>query len=525
MMAAATMPTPSGPGSFGERDEVPPGERLAVALRPEASLAEHGQGELAVVWGWGRLIFRSLPEGLHQALRHLGEGVSRHELATEVVAVDGPTALGRLYYHLGELETRGLLERSARRGQVDLAVLHPLGEVGFPRPTPAQEPLRRDGHYVLSRLALLRRRGRGAVAESPLGRATVALQDPAALEIALRLLEPAGVSELVARLEGRIGHELDWGRSVEEILQLLIDARLVARATADGTTDEDHDARLELWAFHDLYFHQRSRFGRHDGSFGGTFPHVGRISPPPAVRPPWGARRIGLAKPDLQSLNASEPSLGEVIERRASLKSYSSTAISLHQLATFLYRVARVKQSGSFEVASPDERARATVEVTERPYPGGGRAYELELYLVVRLCEGVGPGLYHYDPLGHALEEVRSLDSSVQALLAYSCIAAQIAEPPPILIVVAARMPRVTWKYDAIAYATVLKDLGVLYQTMYLVATAMGLAPCALGSGSPDMFAEATGLDPLCETSVGEFMLGLPDDGSLSPAQKMANDE
>lgn len=525
-VGAATLPASSGRGSFRQGDELPPGERLVVALRPGVSLAEQGQGELAVAWGWGRLILRSIPEGVHQALGRLGAGVPRHELATQVVALDGPTALGRLYYHLGELETRGLLERSSRRGQARLAVLRPLGESGVPRPTPAHAPLRRDGRYVLSRLALLRRGSRGGVAESPLGRATVALEDPVALEVALGLLEPVGVEELVARLEGRMGFGLDWGRSAEEILQLLIDAGLVARAAADNTTDEDHDVRLELWAFHDLYFHQRSRFGRHDGSFGGTFPHVGRIPPPPAVRPSWGTRRVGLVTPDLLSLRASEASLGEVMERRASLKSYSSQPMSLHQLATFLYRVARVKQTGSLEVASPDGRHRATVELTKRPYPGGGGAYELELYLVARLCEGVDPGLYHYDPLGHALEEVRSLDPSVQALLSYSCIAAQIAEPPPILIVVAARIPRLAWKYDAIAYATALKDLGVLYQTMYLVATAMGLAPCALGSGSPDMFAEATGLDPLCETSVGEFMLGRPehDNGALLPGGSVASD-
>jgi hypothetical protein len=43
---------------------------------------------------------------------------------------------------------------------------------------------------------------------------------------------------------------------------------------------------------------------------------------------------------------------------------------------------------------------------------------------------------------------------------------------------------------------------------MYCVATAMGLAPCALGAGDPAAFAAATGLDPLGEGTVGEFILG-----------------
>jgi oxazoline/thiazoline dehydrogenase len=79
---------------------------------------------------------------------------------------------------------------------------------------------------------------------------------------------------------------------------------------------------------------------------------------------------------------------------------------------------------------------------------------------------------------------------------------------PQVLIILAARFQRVTWKYSAMAYATVLKNVGVLYQTMYLVATAMGLAPCALGGGDSDIFAAATGGDYYAETSVGEFLLG-----------------
>ena len=44
------------------------------------------------------------------------------------------------------------------------------------------------------------------------------------------------------------------------------------------------------------------------------------------------------------------------------------------------------------------------------------------------------------------------------------------------LITIAARFQRVSWKYAAMAYVTILKHVGVVYQTMYLVATARGLA-------------------------------------------------
>jgi SagB-type dehydrogenase family enzyme len=58
------------------------------------------------------------------------------------------------------------------------------------------------------------------------------------------------------------------------------------------------------------------------------------------------------------------------------------------------------------------------------------------------------------------------------------------------------------------AYALMLKNTGVLYHQLYLTATVMGLAPCGLGMGDSDLFAEAAGLDYYQETAVGEFMLG-----------------
>lgn len=83
-----------------------------------------------------------------------------------------------------------------------------------------------------------------------------------------------------------------------------------------------------------------------------------------------------------------------------------------------------------------------------------------------------------------------------------------MVERPQVLVVVAARFGRVMFKYEAMAYATILKNVGALYQSMYCVATAMGLAPCALGGGNPDMFTAAAELDYYAESSVGEFLVG-----------------
>ena len=72
-----------------------------------------------------------------------------------------------------------------------------------------------------------------------------------------------------------------------------------------------------------------------------------------------------------------------------------------------------------------------------------------------------------------------------------------------LLITLSARLQRIAWKYRSLAYALIMKNVGSIYQQMYLVATALNLAPCALGGGNADHFAEAAGLDYCTESSVG----------------------
>jgi hypothetical protein len=85
-----------------------------------------------------------------------------------------------------------------------------------------------------------------------------------------------------------------------------------------------------------------------------------------------------------------------------------------------------------------------------------------------------------------------------------AAIAAEIARPKTIASLCDRQhdVPR-----DAIALFLQML-VGVLYQTMFLAATAMDLAPCVLRGGNSDLFAKAAGLDYYSETSVGEFLLG-----------------
>ena len=98
--------------------------------------------------------------------------------------------------------------------------------------------------------------------------------------------------------------------------------------------------------------------------------------------------------------------------------------------------------------------------------------------------------------------------SEFEALLNAAKFAMGAPAVPQILVTIAARFGRTSWKYSSIAYALILKDVGVLMQTFYLMATDMGLGGCAIGTANIDLFAKMTGIEFHVEGPVGQFALG-----------------
>ena len=284
---------------------------------------------------------------------------------------------------------------------------------------------------------------------------------------------------------------------------------LAAAGFIKGAAPES-DARreaLEQWEFHDLMFHGHSRRGWHNDPFGATFPYIGRIDPPPAIRPPWPGERIGL--PRAPNDPGSEP-FADVLERRRSERVYDeSRPITLRDLGALLDRAARVQSRETIEFGNYTGKT-AQFEVTRRPYPNGGASYELEIYVVSDRCADLESGIYHYDPENHELARIAGRTPEVERIFADAKIATANQADPQVVLTIAARFARVMWKYKSIAYAVILRNAGALYQTLYLAATGLGLSPCGLGSGNSANFARATGLDPAIEGTVGEFILGGP---------------
>jgi SagB-type dehydrogenase family enzyme len=396
----------------------------------------------------------------------------------------------------GSRECRYLLARLEQEGWIGYGLAHagrPLATLVPMAPPFRLRPILGPGPWRLSRFAWLRRQETGALAlETPLGHARVLLWAPEPAAALAHLAQPRDTAALAA----------DTGLEppcVQALLTLLASAGAVAPCADDGSLPEDRDPALRQWEFHDLLFHSRSRPGRNDDPVGGTCRFLGALDPLPALKVPGDGPVLALPEPGPPPPG---PSFFQVLAARRSRREPGPEPISLAQLGTFLHHVARVR-----EVVPPDPEAGRFYEAALGPCPGGGGMHELELYVSVARCAGLESGFYHYDAGSHALERWPGSGTAWDRLLRQGQTAMGAATRPDLLFTLAARIQRMSWKYQGIAYALILKDAGVLLQQMYLVAAALGLAPCAIGTGDTETFAHASGLPFAEETSVGEFAL------------------
>lgn len=438
------------------------------------------------------LELKKLTPGVRAAIQQLAKGGATEETLTNIISQeDGVLALAGWYRVLKKLEARFLLRRTVFAEDTPLYTLIPASiyynfqafEI-----TAGQE-------YILSRFAYWRRMQDQLILSSPCGYAHIVVHDAGA-PLLNRLATPHSRQTLLEHFPSLTT------TSAENTLLILLNAGVLSSVDDAGTITEDEDQALQQWAFHDLLFHARSRFGRSLGGYGLTYPFK-EVTPPPPLKKQTGKSVVSFHPPDLTEVAANDLSLTAAIENRKSIREYGKTPLTQRQLSEFLFRTARVKA-----VEEATENEADAYLTSKRPYPSGGATYSLELYVTVDRCTNVPTGFYHYDPQQHTLQLIAERNKIVEKLLALGKPYPHLPHYPQVLITIAARFPRVSWKYEAIAYSLIIKECGILSQNMYLVATAMNLAPCMIGAGDADLFAQLAGTDYYAETCVGEFALG-----------------
>lgn len=406
---------------------------------------------------------------LSDALLLLAQGADDSELLSAVGENGHDAPL--LFHYLTQLRRSGLLVAELRSGDRLMATLLPRSRQFDPAVRTGQ-----GGPWQLSRFAYLRRDGERLMLECPEAPCAVVVSSPDLMVWIQEAVEPAAAEP---------------GTLKAELMSLLADLAFLV------DPDEEESPAQRTWEFHDRLFHRHVRkfedFRPHGGSyrFGDQFPS------PPAVRPAYAGEIIPLPT----QFGQTGGTLGDVMEARRSRREMAARPVALEKVAALLYRIARVRETKTW----PSQ------EIMSRPYPSGGAIHELEFYLAVGACDGLTPGFYHYRGTEHALTRLADGDEPAREMLdgcAHSW--AQPGKPPHCLVVLASRLPRLAWKYEAIAYKTSLMNAGVVIQSLYLVCTDLGLNGCAVGSGRPDLFSAATGNSSWDETSIAEFGFGNP---------------
>ncbi|NET07093.1 MAG: SagB/ThcOx family dehydrogenase [Symploca sp. SIO2B6] len=436
-----------------------------------------------------KLDIKQVSPGLLTVFRTLGnDGATEKDLSNLVLDADGFSELPKLYYYLQKFIDLGMICHTIVCEGYPLASRLPI----YPTQKFQFTDIKIDQKYVLSRFAYSYKEQEQLVLSSPLVSAQIILANWKGAAVIAELTQPQTCQELCSRIPD-ISQQL-----MQLFLSLLLSTKMLCEVKMDGKTEEETNKNLVSWEFHDLLFHCRHRKGKHSYPTGKTFRFLDKLEQPPLAKTKMSNDIIELYRPDLKKLKDEDYSFTWVLEARQSIRSYKDEPITDRQLGEFLYRSARNKR-----IIYKDYG-----ECTHRPYANGGGRYELELYTIINTCNNITSGIYHYCPQEHQLCRLSGRNSYVEALLEDAYFATGKASMPQVLFIYAARFSRIAWVYESIAYSMILKDVGCLQQTMYLVATAMNLAPCAIGCGNSDLFATAVGADYYEETSVGEFILG-----------------
>lgn len=290
--------------------------------------------------------------------------------------------------------------------------------------------------------------------------------------------QPRTVEEVMRELDAHARRQL--GACIDE----LIAAGIVVPASAPEPAAQNH------WDWPSLAFHRNSRqLDFHE-------------------MPPVPQTTSGAAAHRSQTVIALSPgtvaegrALASVLDERRSWRIWPTKPVCHQTFSEFLWLSARNRVGVQAGIKNG---------YLSRPYPSGGAVYSLEMYPVIAsgAVESIAGGLYRYLPEVHGLEPVSTNSEDYWPFLESAGRSAD-TKAPPIALIITSRFARQSEIYRNLAYSLVLKEVGCLFQTLYLVAEYLGLSPCALGGGAPaGLLARLCNTNELAEPLVGEFMLG-----------------
>ena len=218
-------------------------------------------------------------------------------------------------------------------------------------------------------------------------------------------------------------------------------------------------------------------------------------APPPAFKQTPGAPRVPLPAAVLPDVD-----FATVLNGRRSHRSFGRQPIQLGQVSTLL-------QTAAGPAPGYHEQLRDRHQTTFKTSPSAGGRHPTELYPVIRNVAGLESGVYHYAAGNHALERLRGpVDDATAVEL---CGEQPWVAHAGMLLFYASVFRRGQFKYtNPRGYRALFLDVGHLSQTVFLLATALGLRMTFIGVIRDEYVEEVLGLDLAEEFVVGCAVVG-----------------
>ena len=223
-------------------------------------------------------------------------------------------------------------------------------------------------------------------------------------------------------------------------------------------------------------FYEKTRYSR-KGIFKGTRPK--RPAEPFKTYP--GAKRFKLEVGELPS-----SSLWQALKNRRSRRDFKAEPISQRELALLIWACQGVTEKISGYLL--------------RTAPSAGALYPVETYLVINRVDGIESGIYHWNILEQALEQIRAGDFSRQ--IEQAALGQDMCRYASVVFVWSAIFARSAYKYSDRGYRYIFMDAGHICQNLYLACEDLGLGCCAIGAFFDDEVDELMGFDSDQEASI-----------------------
>ena len=204
---------------------------------------------------------------------------------------------------------------------------------------------------------------------------------------------------------------------------------------------------------------------------------------PPALENacPRDANLIPLPDPD--TLSVGQMPLAEAIRLRKSQRKYTGEALSLEELAFYLWATQGVREAGQH----PGR------QFILRTVPSAGARHPFETYLVVNRVKGLEPGLYHYQSLKHELCYLGMEEDLVERT--HDGCYGQYVKTSAVTFIWTVIPYRTEWRYSIVSPKLIALDAGHLCQNLYLACAGTGAGTCAIGAYDQEAMDAVLGLD------------------------------